>query len=359
MNAEISVILPIYNQEAFLRQCLKSTADQTFKNIEIICIDDGSSDRSMEIVKEFSKKDNRIQILTQEHKGAGAARNLGLENASGEFLVFWDSDDFFELDALHSMYEKITKYNADICVCGARKYDNNTGTFLPAPTYLRPEFTDGRSVFSIGEIPSRIFNFTTNVPWNKMFRRSFIEEKHIRWQEIPRSNDTFFVMTALALANRICITDKTLINYRINNTSSLMGQVSTRPLCVCDAYEAVWNRLSQEDLTSNRDIHISFCCKALDSILYVMRSQTDADAFLQLYNRFKEQLYPTFNMDLLTSENVFSKKQYQQLELIRRDSGIQFLFDSWKECYTQLTAAKKHSVLYNKLKKYAKKFLKK
>ena len=115
-NPKVSVIIPVYNTEKYLRECLDSVVNQTLRDIEIICVDDGSTDNSLAILREYETKDSRIKVLTQENINAGAARNKGLSEATGEFLSFLDSDDFFEPDAIERMYECAKSRNAEIVV---------------------------------------------------------------------------------------------------------------------------------------------------------------------------------------------------------------------------------------------------
>ena len=114
---KVSVIITIYNGEAYLRQCLDSVCSQTLKDIEIICVDDGSTDSSWDILESYRAKDNRFKLYRQQNLYAVTARNNGKSHAVGEYLIFWDCDDFFELNALERMYEEAKSVDADICVC--------------------------------------------------------------------------------------------------------------------------------------------------------------------------------------------------------------------------------------------------
>ena len=118
----VSVIVPVYNVENYLRQCLDSITGQTLRNIEIICVDDSSTDSSGKILEEYAKKDERIKIITQPNKGAGAARNNGLSAAQGKYLSFLDSDDFFEPDMLELAYKKAEEDRADFVVFKSDQY---------------------------------------------------------------------------------------------------------------------------------------------------------------------------------------------------------------------------------------------
>lgn len=113
---EISVILPVYNIEDYLSECLESISNQTFEDIEIICIDDGSTDKSLEILKEHSNRDSRIRIIEQENQGAGAARNKALEYAAGKYVYFIDGDDYLELTALEELHDLSIRKGTDFII---------------------------------------------------------------------------------------------------------------------------------------------------------------------------------------------------------------------------------------------------
>ena len=115
-HPKVSVILPVYNVEKYLKQCMDSIVNQTLKDIEIICVDDGSTDASLSILKEYEKEDDRVKVICQQNAGAGAARNNGLSIATGEYLSFLDSDDFFSLDMLEKSYAEAKKEDADLIV---------------------------------------------------------------------------------------------------------------------------------------------------------------------------------------------------------------------------------------------------
>ena len=126
MTVKVSVILPVYNVEKYLKECLDSILNQTLQEIEVICVDDGSTDRSLEILREYEKKDKRVIVLTQENKGAGAARNKGLAIAKGEYLSFLDSDDFFASGMLEEAYRRCVEKKAQICVYQVLRYNEKT-----------------------------------------------------------------------------------------------------------------------------------------------------------------------------------------------------------------------------------------
>jgi len=117
MNELISIIVPIYNVEIYLEKCLNSIINQTYKNIEILLINDGSSDNSLRICKKYQKKDKRIVLINKKNGGLSSARNAGIDKASGNYLLFIDSDDYIEIDMIEKLYNNIKSNNADISIC--------------------------------------------------------------------------------------------------------------------------------------------------------------------------------------------------------------------------------------------------
>lgn len=139
MNHKVSVILPVYNGEKYLKQCLDSICSQTLKEIEILCVDDGSTDHTAEILADYAKKDERIRVIHQANAGAGAARNNGLRQASGEYLSFLDADDFFEPDMLERAYAKAKEEDAQIVVFASDQYREDLDDYREVKWTLRKE----------------------------------------------------------------------------------------------------------------------------------------------------------------------------------------------------------------------------
>lgn len=236
---KVSVVVPVYNTAPYLRQCLDSIANQTLREIEIICVDDGSTDGSLEILREYEGRDDRFVVLRQQNKFAGVARNRGMEQARSAFLVFWDSDDFFEPQALEVMYKQIVRHEADICVCGANQYFQATGELKPSSRYLAEDRLPRDVVFNRHTHNDYILSFATVMPWNKMFRRAFVDGNRLKFQDRRSSNDTYFCACALLLADRIVTVPDRLVSYRIGREGSLVSDLSRDPLANVAAWADV------------------------------------------------------------------------------------------------------------------------
>ena len=211
---KVSVIIPVYNTERYLRECLDSVLDQTLRDIEIICVDDGSTDGSPEILREYQAKDERITILTQEKSNAGAARNLGLSVAVGEYLSFLDSDDFFELTMLEHMYACAQNRNADIVVCEMKIYYEDSGESVPVKWHIRKDLLPTKTVFSFFDIKRNAFRCFVAYVWDKLIKRDVVIENHLWFQSQPVYEDTVFIDKAMISAKTITVLEEYLVYNR-------------------------------------------------------------------------------------------------------------------------------------------------
>lgn len=222
---KVSVIIPVYNSEKYLTECLESVVNQTLTDIEIICINDGSTDNSLEILKQFQKKDNRIKIIDQENSGAGRARNVGIDKSCGEYLYFLDSDDYIKQNALEIFVSSIG--DADICLCKCSYIDDSNT--IQKPPHDKPVRTD--NIFKIYPIPL----------FTKLYKTDFIKEKNIKCQEIKTCNDVYFHYASLILASSIKSIADTLIIHRESRQGSLTSSRGKSAYCILKAFYELRN----------------------------------------------------------------------------------------------------------------------
>ncbi len=220
MNSDIkvSVIIPIFNASDYLRPAIDSVIYQTLREIEIICVDDGSTDKSLAILKEYQKNDDRIRIVTEANAGPGLARNNGLGRARGEYIAFLDADDFYEPTVLETMYERAMRDNLDIVISRYDIYNSRRAAFSKADEGDHVDIYDNGVVSSKSEHPDYILTSTTGSAWNKMFRRSFVVDKALLFlPDVKIYEDVYFTVTALSLAERIGRISEVLIHHRIHS----------------------------------------------------------------------------------------------------------------------------------------------
>ncbi len=220
-NIKVSVIMPIYNAFDYLRPALDTVIDQTLTDIEIICIDDGSTDKSLAVIKEYQERDGRIRIITENNAGVSVARNKGIMRARGEFIIFLDADDFFEPNLLEVLYETAVRDELDIAMVKFDVYNNKKASFTMGMGEEHGDIFLKGAVVSKNEFPDYILQSTTGSIWNKLFRASFIKEKELTFApELYVFEDVHFVSAALSLATRVERVDEVLVHHRVYSEQS-------------------------------------------------------------------------------------------------------------------------------------------
>ena len=218
---KVSVIIPIYNAYDYLRPAIDTVVDQTLKEIEIICIDDGSTDKSLSVIKEYQQRDDRIRIVTENNAGVSTARNKGIIRARGDYIIFLDADDFYEPTLLEKLYNIAVKEELDVAVCDYDIYNTKQSRFTPAVNEDHREILINGAIASKNEYPDYILQCMSGYVWNKMFRTSFIKEKGLMFApELYVFEDVHFVCTVISLANRIMGIDEVLVHHRVYSDQS-------------------------------------------------------------------------------------------------------------------------------------------
>lgn len=215
----ISIVVPIYNCQEYLVGTLESLRAQTLQDIEIICVNDGSSDLSLEIVQAYAKLDKRIKVFNQENRGVSSARNCGICHAQAPYIAFLDSDDFYTAHACECMYKAAQSQQCDIVVFGGIPYPK----LYSYPWIKRVLDVKSAKLTSCGFDDIRRYKGLTPFVWNKLFSRDFLLKNNFFFEEkLPFGEDLVFLLPALVSAKGIvCISDK-LISYRLVREGSLM-----------------------------------------------------------------------------------------------------------------------------------------
>lgn len=245
MSPCISIIIPVYNAEKYLRECLDSVRSQTLQDIEIICVNDGSIDKSADILMEYAEKDERIQIICQSNAGAGAARSRGMEIAQGEYLVFIDADDFWKSPLLESAYRQIKSNDADLCLFPFAVFDEQTGivsgtgysNWLPAKQPFQP--------IDYGD---RLFQMAAPGPGFCLYRRKYIKDFDLTFLPQHIAEDIFFVFLSMALASKICYIRDVYAIVRRGMTDNLSSALWRYPEETHHSLLMIKNRLENSGL---------------------------------------------------------------------------------------------------------------
>ena len=286
----VSIIIPVYNAEKYLSQCLNSLLEQTFADFEIICVDDGSTDNSLMILKEYEQKDDRIIVIEQKNQYAGVARNNGMKRAKGKYLLFLDADDYFADNMLEELAKRAEKDRTEILVFDVFQYDNALKKVINTAWRPIKKNLFGEGIKSARDIADTIFDFTTSAPWNKLFLREFVIKNNLQFQAIQRTNDLYFVYTAFSYAERIGICDKKLLFYRDNNASSLQGTGDITPNVFSKALFALRDNLQNRGIL---DIYSkSFDNMALAVCIYNLNNMNNIEAYYSLFHSLQSEIFP-------------------------------------------------------------------
>lgn len=322
---KVSVIMPVYNSEKYLPVALDSVLAQTLKDIEIICVDDGSTDSSVEILREYQKKDDRLTVLCQKNSFAGVARNYGMSVATGEYLSFLDSDDYFEPEMLGKAYKKAKQTEAEIVVFGGKCFTDVVENAFYFSSFMNKNYLEeGREIPDSGR-----FLFTNPAPWNKLFLHKFVKENNLQYRACKRANDLFFVMLALAKAKKIETLDEELICYRRGNSSSLQGTNNETPELFAEELLALQQELKKANLYEKyKD---SFVDLALGNCMYNLGTLSKGDSFERLYRLLKEKYFSELGLPENLKDTQKNHANYEKYQFILTHSPVEYWMDQSKK----------------------------
>lgn len=288
---KVSVIIAMHNAEPYIEQCINSISLQTLTEIEIICIDDDSSDGTVNIVNQLMSNDKRIQLIRLKNNiGAGGARNVGLSIAKGKYLSFLDADDIFHCNMLKHAYEKSFKHDLDVVVFKSSGFNHLTGEYINMDYSIRHDLLPESDVFSSDDVVKDFFHLYVWWAWDKLFKREHIIKQNIRFQEIRTTNDLLFTVSAIITAKKISCIDEILVRQRQKNPDSLSNTRNLSYNCCLIALREVQKFLEINGLYAKYkddflNYAVAFCFWHLTTI--------QNESFIPLYddiaNYFKKQ----------------------------------------------------------------------
>ena len=255
MQPKVTIILPVYNVERYLRQCLYSVVNQTMQDIQIICVNDGSTDGSPAILEEYAAKDPRIEIIHQENQGGGSARNAAYPYIRGKYAYFVDPDDWLDLDLCQQCYDKAEETGAD---CVRLRHT----THAPEPTVSPPY---DPALPEVRRSPEEKYELLRNTfSWRGFWRSEFLLSKEVRFSEGKRPyNDMLFSWKGTVLANRVAILDSPLYHYRIRSDSyqRITGEKHFIVVETCNDIRMMLQETGLYGFYKNRflDVNLSIC----------------------------------------------------------------------------------------------------
>lgn len=309
----ISVIIPVYNMEAYIFKCVNSILMQKNVAIEIIIVDDGSTDKTFSICKKMSEIDNRVRVFFQENKGPGLARNLALENAKGDLIYFIDADDYLEEDYLFKMYTLLINSNADLvqsnfCLDNGDKVVNKC---------------KNKSTVEIINRDNIIFNFLIkgnidNYLWNKLFKVEILN--NIRFKKLYYSEDQVFLLEVLSKVHKIICSDISGYHHRIHNTSLCKEAFTPKKLDVFLAIDLMKKICLSYNCNFNYLFTIDICSYASRYYAYIRKINNNEynQIKIKMINYFNES-YPVFKREC---KNYTSMQKQILLYLFNRNRYI-------------------------------------
>ncbi len=227
----ISIVVPVYNSEAYLPDLFSSLENQTFEDYEVIFVDDGSTDRSLSLLESFSQEDQRASVIHQENAGGAAARNRGIDHAKGELMICIDSDDTLSPALLEHMALPFENPDVGMVISYIDTYYEDTGEYRSMPWAINVDLTT-----NIAFSPSSVIDLFRDVIGyigNKMIRRSIVEKHNLRFQTIRSHDDLSFVYAAMAASPKIVILDEELYHYRRRSNGSSITDTTMIDLYEC------------------------------------------------------------------------------------------------------------------------------
>ncbi len=329
---KVSVIIPVYNTELYLENCLDSVLAQTLSDIEIICIDDGSVDNSFNILNQYKKSDSRIILVQSAHKGAGYCRNLGQDIARGEYLYFLDSDDWIVPDALSKLYSQAITNNSDIVVCKNTRYNTQNKKFSPCKSSFEQHLLPKNLPFSLKDVKENALQLFMGWAWDKLFRREFVEKINIRYQNIRSTNDLYYVLVSLLSADKIDVVCESLVYHRTGNPSSLENTRDKDPYCFLVALKEFINFLKSNNLF---DFYCDTFYQYLINFTYwQISTQKNTELKTSVAKKVVELFYELGIDDNFKFKKSVTNKQFKKILAIRYEySRLEKFFVRCKDLF--------------------------
>ncbi|MBQ8847429.1 MAG: glycosyltransferase [Candidatus Gastranaerophilales bacterium] len=306
---KVSVVVPIYNVEKYLRQCLDSILNQTLKDIEIICINDGSKDSCPQILKEYSLKDGRIKVINKENTGYGNSMNIGFQEAIGEYIGIVESDDFVKSTMFEELYNLAKNNDADVVKSDFYYYSTANNQARHAGKILKSK---ANKLITIKKFP-KLLKIQPSI-WTCLYKNDFIRQNKIKFLETPGASfqDTSFCFKTLSLAQRIILTNKAYLYYRQDNSGSSVHQ-KDKVFLICKEYDEITDFLDKNPEVK-KYANTQKLIKQYSAYIWNLKriSEEHRDSFIDVFSDTFKKYYE--NNELNASfYRKYSKKEVKML----------------------------------------------
>ena len=308
---KISIIIAAYNVEKYLPKCLDSVCLQTLKDIEIICINDGSKDKSLDILNEYAQKDSRIKVINQNNSGVATARNVGLANATGKYVQFIDGDDWVNLNLCEKVYNIAENNNSDIVMFNVAFYDNKKqqvtkGRFFT--TTVWNNHVDENTAHTYKDCKTIFYGNLSAA--NKLYRKSFLDALEVKFPENVRFEDHLFHLETIFSAEKVNILDEQLYYYRQNRKNSMMTTLKTTKVVmdifpIVDLVEEMLKRINKYE--RNKYLFFQFKYEALAHYFMSINFFSKPYYFAKMKTEFEKLLVGDFDFGICkTMSNYYN-----------------------------------------------------
>lgn len=338
---KVSVIIPMYNSEKYITDCINSVINQTYKNIEIIIINDGSTDQSASLCKELVEKDSRVNLINIKNSGVSTARNIGIENSTGDYITFVDSDDWIKENMIELAVEKINEKKADVVMWSFyRNLPNKQieSSFLPFENKL---FDKNKDHLFLGSIHARFGKVTESsgasvgTVWCKLYQAEIIKKNNLSFNPaLTRAQDVIFSMKALNSAKKIYYFDERLYHYRISDTSTTSGsrfiEDTNKPF---DLLLSEFKKfIDENDLSDNKNYYNALYARTIQVLMWHLDHYYFHEQYPNKLKTMREQIKTLINKEPYKTaikkvdSKILPKKERLMVVLFRKSFILLFYF---------------------------------
>ena len=318
-KVKVSIVVPVYNVKDYLDKCLNTLVNQTIKDIEIIIVNDGSTDDSYKIIDKYAKKYSKlIKVLNQQNQGVSDARNNGLKLATADYVMFVDSDDYLNLDAVEKAYKKITSEKADVVIFG-NNVVNESGNIISA-TY------PSQTIYN-NELEKIIFG---NVcPWNKIYKKSLIEKSDFKFRSKIWYEDLDYSFKVFVESKKTSFLEENLYNYLIRPNSIMNNQKANRNLEILDAIDEIISYANKHNIYKKYYNVIEYLCVyhvyicAITRVINMKIKRSQKKELIDKFIQYTNNNFPEFKKNCYLNKMPANKKivykliNYKQYWLIK------------------------------------------
>lgn len=304
-EALVSIIIPLYNAETYLDECLKSIENQTYQNLEILIVDDGSTDSSFEIYKSYSEKIKRIQVIQKKNEGVSKTRNIGINHSKGQYILFVDADDYIEKTYVEKLVQNVK--DSDIAVCGFTRIHKEEKTVI----YRESGFISKNELFT----HTFCSNLIGGTCWNKIFRADIIKKNKLRFDEtISIGEDMLFLAEYYRVCSKVTYVSEALYYYRCNPESVLQQSYQKKQF----------------------DVHNISCLEAAEKLSKLYENDTEDILECVAYRKVRSSLWLLYQMVFC---KYYDRNVLGRIQRIIKHDYSRYSKNSWGTQLEKLTAA--------------------